>query len=329
MPDNWPDRHLRSLCVVVLLACSIPAFAGEKLKIRLSFDAPASDARAIALTEKFGPGIASFAEFEPHWNGSLFRQGTEVIAVARGNLDMTVTSAQQLAEFVPAFSIFTAGYVHRDAGHQVRVFNDELMAPLKQQVEQKLGIKLLAVMYLGRRQLNLRTDQRVMTPADLKGIKLRMPGSATWQFLGQALGASPTPMAFSEVYTALQTGAVDGQDNPLPTVVNAKFHEVTSQIILTSHIVDLNYIAFSKIIWDRLTPAQQSQLERAAVAAADHGRHQQLLLEGSLLDFLRASGLQIYEPDLDAFRKHVQDRYRASVYAQSWPAGLLERINEL
>ena len=70
-----------------------------------------------------------------------------------------------------------------------------------------------------------------------------MPGTDAWQFLGKTLGASPTPLAFNEVYTALQTGAVDGQDNPLPTVVDKKFYEVTKQIILTSHLVDLNYIA--------------------------------------------------------------------------------------
>jgi TRAP-type C4-dicarboxylate transport system substrate-binding protein len=84
-----------------------------------------------------------------------------------------------------------------------------------------------------------------------------MPGTDAWQFLGKALGANPTPMAFTEVYTALQTGSVDGQDNPLPTVVDAKFYEVTCQIALTSHLVDLNYVAFSKAVWDSLTPSSR------------------------------------------------------------------------
>jgi tripartite ATP-independent transporter DctP family solute receptor len=301
----------------------------EKITIRLSFDAPATDQRAIALVDRFRPGISAFAEFEPHWNGTLFRQGTELIAVARGNLDMTVTSAQQIAEYIPEFSIFTAGYVHRDAAHQVAVFNDELMAPFKQKVEDKLGIKLLAVMYLGRRQLNLRTDQKIVTPEDLAGVKLRMPGTSAWQFLGRALGANPTPMAFSEVYTALQTGAVDGQDNPLPTVVDSKFYEVTKQIILTSHMVDLNYIAFSKTIWDRLTPLQQSEVQHAAVDAANYARERQLALESSLVEFLRSEGLKVYEPDRKAFRDRVQKFYAESAYARSWPIGLLEQINAL
>ena len=99
-----------------------------------------------------------------------------------------------------------------------------------------------------------------------------MPGTDAWQFLGAALGASPTPFAFTEVYTALSTGAVDGQDNPLPTVVDAKFYEVTKQIALTSHLVDLNYVAFSKATWDGLTPDQQMTVQRAADAASAWGR---------------------------------------------------------
>ena len=108
------------------------------------------------------------------------------------------------------------------------------MDAFKQKAEEELGVKLLSVMYLGRRQVNLRQPKdelTVRTPADLEGVNLRMPGTDAWQFLGKALGAAPTPMAFSEVYTALSTGAVDGQDNPLPTVVDAKFYEVTNQIM--------------------------------------------------------------------------------------------------
>lgn len=112
--------------------------------------------------------------------------------------------------------------------------------------EKKLGVKLLAVMYPGRRQLDPRGTKKIMVPADLAGVKLRMPGTDAWQFLGRALGANPLPMAFTEVYTALQTGAIDGQDNPLPTDRDSKFYEVTQQIVLTSHLVDMNFLAFSK-----------------------------------------------------------------------------------
>ena len=103
--------------------------------------------------------------------------------------------------------------------------------------EDQLGIHILGPTYFGTRQVGLRIDKEIKTPADMAGIKLRMPGGDAWQFLGTALGANPTPMAYAEVYTGLQTGAIDGQDNPLPNVENMKFYEVMKQIVLTSHLV--------------------------------------------------------------------------------------------
>jgi tripartite ATP-independent transporter DctP family solute receptor len=314
---------------IVVTAMTSVAFAADKVVLRLSSVNSATDARAVALDTVFGPAIADFATFEPHWNGTLFKQGTELEAIARGNLDMSITSAQELAEFIPEFSIFSAGYLHRDAAHQVSVFNNDLMKPFKAQVEEKLGVKLLTVIYLGRRQLNLRIDKHIETPEDLAGVKLRMPGSAAWQFLGTALGANPTPMAFTEVYTALQTGAIDGQDNPLPTDKDAKFYEVTKQIVLTSHLVDLNYLAISKKKFDSLTPDQQAKLQKAADDASEWGRQRQLKLEDELAQFFKDKGLKVYTPNVDAFRTRVQKMYLESEYSKTWPKGLVEKINAL
>jgi len=291
-----------------------------------------TDMRSVAMVNVFAPMVAEFADYQPGYNGTMFAQGTELEAISRGNLTMSIASAQELAQFFPEFSIFATGYVHQDAAHQVRVFNDPLMEPFKKTAEEELGVKLLSVMYLGKRHVNLRftrDEVDVQTPADLAGVNLRMPGTDAWQFLGAALGASPTPLAFSEVYTSLSTGAVDGQDNPLPTVVDQKFYEVTKQIALTSHLVDLNYIAFSKEVWDKLSPAQQATVQRAADAAAAWGRLKQLDKENNLADFIRSQGVEIYTPDLAAFRDHVQAQYVGSEAAASWPDGVLERINAL
>jgi TRAP-type C4-dicarboxylate transport system substrate-binding protein len=316
----------------VAAGAALPAAADEKIKLVLAGSGSETDQRSVAMIEIFGPAVSEFASFEPSWNATLFAQGTELEAISRGNLEMSITSAQELGQFFPEFSIFTAGYVHQDAAHQVAVFNDPLMDPFKQTVEEGLGVKLLSVMYLGRRQVNLRQskdDLTVMTPADMAGVNLRMPGTDSWQFLGKALGASPTPMAFAEVYTALQTGAVDGQDNPLPTVVDAKFYEVTNQIVLTSHLVDLNYIALSLAVWEEMTPEQQAIVQKAADDAAEFGRLNQLQKEDELVAFLEKQGLAIYEPDLAAFREHVQAEYLKSEFAETWPEGVLEKINAL
>ena len=303
------------------------AMAQDKVTLRLSTPATPTDQRSVALAEVFAPAVADFASFEPHYNATLFKQGTELEAIARGNLEMSITSAQELATIYPEWSIFTAGYLLRDAEHQKNVFESGIMDEMKQKVEDELGVKLLTVMYLGRRQLNLRADDRVETPEDLDGVKLRMPGTDAWQFLGSALGANPVPIAFTEVYTALQTGAVDGQDNPLPTVRDSKFYEVTSQIVLTSHLVDQNYLAISKAVWDELTPEQQAVVQTAADDAAALGRERQLALEDELAEFFRAEGLEVYEPDVDAFRERVQAAYLESEFAKDWPEGMLEQVN--
>jgi len=310
-------------------AAARPVLAQDKIQLRMSTVATETDQRSVALAEVFGPGVAAFANYEPHYNGTLFKQATELEAIARGNLEMAITSAQELASFFPEFSVFTAGYLHRDAAHQVAVFNDPLMDPFKKKAEDELGVKLLTVMYLGRRQLNLRTEAEVMKPEDLSGVKLRMPGTDAWQFLGGALGANPVPVAFGEIYTALQTGAIDGQDNPLPTVRDSKFFEVTKQIILTSHLVDLNYLALSKKVWDAMTPEQQAATQAAADAAAEAGRTRQLALEAELEQFFKDQGLKVYTPDVDAFRARVQAAYLASDYAKAWPEGIVDKINAL
>ncbi len=322
----------RALTVVTAAALAMPAMAQDKVTLRMSTPASETDQRSIALAEVFAPAVAEFATYEPHYNGSLIAQGSELETIASGDLEMSITSAQELGQFFPEFTIFATGYVHQNAAHQVAVFNDPLMDPFKQKVEDELGVKLLAVMYLGQRHVNLRQTKdelTVMTPADLAGVNLRMPGTDAWQFLGKALGANPTPMAFTEVYTALQTGSVDGQDNPLPTVVDAKFYEVTSQIALTSHLVDLNYVAFSKAVWDELSADQQATVQAAAEAAAESGRQAQLEKEANLVSFLTEQGLAVYEPDLKAFREHVQAQYAGSDLAAGWPEGVLDKINAL
>lgn len=312
---------------------STAAYAdGHAVQLRLSTSGSETDARSVAMADVFGPAVSEFASYEPSYNATLFAQGTELEAISRGNLEMAITSAQELAQFFPEFSIFATGYVHQDAAHQVRVFNDPLMAPFKAKAEEELGVKLLSVMYLGKRHVNLRQSREeldVQTPADLAGVNLRMPGTDAWQFLGAALGASPTPMAFSEVYTGLATGAVDGQDNPMPTVVDKKFYEVTKQIALTSHLVDLNYIAISKSVWDGMTAEQQVGVQAAADAAAAVGRLRQLDMEANLTSFLEENGVEVYSPDLAAFRNHVQAQYVGSEFAASWPEGVLDKINAL
>lgn len=309
---------------------AVPAWAQNKTLLRISTPAVPDDWHAKMWTvlkdalDKSAPGEF---DVQVNLNAALFKQGAEPAAMARGNLELASISAFDIAKLLPEFSIFTAGYVLRDPKHQQAVFNGPIGDEMFKRVSDKLDVTVLATAYLGTRQVNLRDTRKVTTPADLKGVKLRMPGSKEWLFLGEALGATPTPLAFGEVYLGLKTGTIDGQDNPLPTVRAAKFYEVTRQLVLTSHLVDGVFIAVANKTWNALGAAQKQKLKAAAQAAAQYNNDNRLKEEAQLVDFFKHEGLQVTTPDVDAFRKAVQQAYAASDYAKAWPQGLLERIN--
>ena len=326
-------RHLLAACVSALAlgGLATSALAQTKTTLRISSPAVPDDWHAKMWTvfkdtlEKSAPNQF---DVQINLNAALFKQGAEPAAMARGNLELASISAFDIAKLVPAFSIFTAGYVIRDPQHQQKVFNGPIGAELFKAVSDKMEVTVLSTVYLGTRQLNLREVRNVRTPADLKGVKLRMPGSKEWLFLGNALGATATPLAFGEVYLGLKTGTIDGQDNPLPTARAAKFYEVTKQLVLTQHLVDSLFITISNKSWNALTPAQKQQVSAAAQAAAKFNNENRIKEEGQLVDFFKQQGLQVSTPDVEAFRKTVQAAYGQSDYAQVWPAGLLDRINQ-
>ena len=320
-----------ALCAAAALgAVGLPALAQTKTVLRISMPAVPDDWHAKMWTvfkdalEKSAPG-----EFDVqiNLNASLFKQGTEPAAMARGNLELSSISAFDIAKLVPEFSIFTAGYIVKDPDQQQKIFNGPIGAELFKLVSEKMEVTPLATVYLGTRQVNLREVKNVKTPADLKGVKLRMPGSKEWLFLGNALGATSTPLAFGEVYLGLKTGTIDGQDNPLPSVRAAKFYEVTKQIVLTSHLVDGIFIAISNKSFNALSAAQKQKVTAAAQAAATFNNENRLKEEAQIVEFFKKEGLQVTTPDLAAFRKTVQEAYLNSEYGQTWPKGLLDRIN--
>jgi len=309
---------------------ALPTLAQTKTVLRISTPAVPDDWHAKMWTvfkEQLEKTAPSEFDVQINLNATLFKQGTEPAAMARGNLELSSISAFDIAKLVPEFSIFTAGYVVRDPEQQQKIFNGPIGAELFKAVSEKMEVTPLATVYLGTRQVNLREAKPVKTPADLKGVKLRMPGSKEWLFLGDALGATATPLAFGEVYMGLKTGTIDGQDNPLPSVRAAKFYEVTKQIVLTSHLVDGIFIAISNKSFNALTPAQKQKVTAAAQAAAAYNNENRIKEESQLVEFFKKEGLQVSTPDVDAFRKSVQATYQASDYAKVWPKGLLDRIN--
>jgi TRAP-type C4-dicarboxylate transport system substrate-binding protein len=312
------------------LTAGVASGAAAQDKPVLKFAAVFSDTdiRADAMRQ-LGEAVAGDFTFQPHFGATLFKQGTELVALQRGNLETGIVAPQDIAKQLPSWSILTAAYLFRDAGHLKQFFESEAGQEMKTMAEEELGIHIIAPVYFGARQVNLKPEKTIKTPADLAGIKLRMPGGDAWQFLGTALGANPTPMAYSEVYTGLQTGAIDGQDNPLPNDYNMKFYEVTSQIVLTSHLIGYDLFAVSGETWKALSDEQRRTLESEVEKAVDWSTQKHLDEEARLVQFFKDEGLKVYAPDLDAFRKHAQQMYLESDFAKDWPEGMLDKINAL
>ncbi|MDO5528069.1 MAG: TRAP transporter substrate-binding protein DctP [Paracoccus sp. (in: a-proteobacteria)] len=321
-------RHMllgASAAAMVLAGASM---AGAQERLRFSAVFSDQDIRAEMMS-RFAEEAGEEFDFNGYYGASLFRQGTELVALQRGNLEMGNIAPQDFAEQAPEWSLLTSAYLFRDAEHLNEFFRSEAGEEMKAIISDKLGVHVLGPTYFGTRQVGLRGDRQINTPADMNGVRLRMPGGDAWQFLGQALGANPTAVAYAEVYTALQTGAIDGQDNPLPNVQNMKFYEVMDQIVLTSHLVGFDLLTVSGEFWDGLTPEQQEKIQTAADNAIAWSTERHLEEEAELVAEFEGYGLNIYEPDLDAFRSYAQERYLESPQAENWPEGMLDRINAM
>jgi TRAP-type C4-dicarboxylate transport system substrate-binding protein len=301
-------------------------WAQARPKLRFTAVATEQDIRADAF-KAFGESVKDRYDFEAFFGGNLFKQGTELVAMQRGNVEMANLSPQDISKQIPAWSILTAAYLFRDADHLQKTFDGPVGAEFKKMVRDQLGIQILTPVYFGTRQVNLRSTKKISTPADMAGTKLRMPPGEAWQLLGEAMGANPTPVAFAELYTALQSGAVDGQDNPLPTSRTMKFHEVTKQFVLTNHLVGYDVFSVTTKIWDAMTPAQQQDFQAKADKAISVSTAKHLAQEKEMVDFFKSQGLDVYSPNVDAFRDNAQKKYLASSLSADWPKGMLERIN--
>ena len=175
-------------------------------------------------------------------------------------------------------------------------WNSDLGAQMKKMAEDEAKVKILGPTFFGTRQVGLKPKKKINTPADMAGIKLRMPPGDAWQMLGSSLGANPTPMAFAETYTGLQTGAVDGQDNPLPNVQAMKFNEVMSQIVLTSHLIGYDLLTINLKTWNAMSPEKQKSFQAAVDKALKWSTAEHLKRETELADEMKKAGLEVYTP---------------------------------
>ena len=265
--------------------------------------------------------------------GAIYTQEGELAACREGTLDMSYYSGGWLAEFVPYLSMFSAVYTFSGYNHMTKVLNGEIGKRIFEEVAQKTGVRPLAAFYLGTRQLNVvEKVGPVRKPEDMKGVKLRTPASPTWIALGKALGGSPTPMSFGEVYMGLKTGAIEGQDNPLPTDKNAKFYEVTKYITLTDHLADSVWPTINEKRWQSFSDIDKLVIRKALEKAREFCDETNLKAEAELLDFFREQGLIIIEdPDKEAFAAYAKNSYltESKDVSKDWDIVLYEEIQAL
>src|SRR5690606_13021847 len=306
---------------------TLPAMSAEPVKLRFADSTTADAPRSVALVDIFAKQLGPDFSFEPYFGSTLYKQGTEIVAVQRGNLEMALMPPSDFAKQVPAFSILTAAYLVRDAAHLKAIFNSEIGDEFKKMARDEMGIVVLAPAYYGTRHVNLKGDKKIEKPEDLAGIKLRMPGGEAWQFLGESIGANPVALDYAEVYTGLQTGAIDAQDNPLPNNKLMKFHEVTDQIVLTGHNVGFGLLLISAKLFDSLTPEQQNRMQEAADEAFAWSDAEDINQEEELIEYFKGEGLEVYTPDMESVR--ANKNYHESPLSKDWPEGMLEKINAL
>lgn len=306
----------------------LPAWGQDKPTLRFAAVFSDRDIRADMI-RMLAKDLEAHVKIEPYYGGTLFKQGTELVALQRDNLELGNVSPQDISKQLPAWSILTSAYLFRDANHLNAFFASEMGGQMKQMAEDQLKVKILGPTFFGTRHVGLKPKKRINTPADMAGIKLRMPPGDAWQLLGRSLGANPTPVAFAETYTALQTGTVDGQDNPLPNVQAMKFNEVMSQIVLTSHLIGFDLLTVNLKTWNSMSAERKQAVQAAVDKSLAWSTAEHLKREAELANGFKGQGLDVYTPDLKAFREHAQKVYLASDEAKHWPAGLLDKINAL
>jgi TRAP-type C4-dicarboxylate transport system substrate-binding protein len=312
---------------IFALAAARSAAAQNKQKLRFSSAFTETDLRAEAY-KSFAAAIKDDFEFEPYWGNTLFKQGTELVALQRDNLDLCNLAPADISKQIPAWSLLTSAFLFRDADHMKKTFKSDVGKEFIKMAKDQLGIQIITPVYFGSRSINLKPDKQIKTPADMAGIKLRMPPGEFWQFLGESLGANPTPVAYAELYTALQSGTVDGQDNPVVASKLMKFDEVTTQFVLTKHVIAYDVMSIRSKIWDAMKPEQQAKFQAAADKMSDENIKRFDAQEVEALEYFKKEGKKVYLPDVAAFRSFAQKKY-VDKYGKDWPKGAIEKINAI
>lgn len=245
------------------------------------------------------------AEIYPSGQLGGEREMQEMISL--GTLEMTLTGV--IVVYEPLFALFEAPFLYRDREHIKKMHESALVAELGESLIKK-GIRLVAFYENGFRNIT-NSKRPINSPEDVKGLKIRTPENMAQVETFKALGAIATPMSYSELYTALQQGVVDGQENPLQNIWTAKMYEVQKHLAMTGHIYNSGYVIVNNKFWTSL-PSDLRKIADQSIREASHYQMDMVAaLDKELLGKLKAKGMQVTFPDREAFRKATAAAYDA------------------
>ena len=283
---------------------------------------------SVAMMDKVAKDVADKTsgevKIETFPNGQLGGSRDIIEATSSGAIQMVDEGAAQFGQFVSAFSILEAPYLWTSAEHMRRALASNLVDPMNADLVSKRQMRVVGSTYYGTRHVTS-GSRDVRTVADMQGFKLRIPEVDTYRAMAEAWGAKATPLNFGELYLALSQGAVDGQENPLPTIQSGKFFEVQKHLILTAHIMTPRLIVVNEAAWKGLSASQQGVLHDALAKFGKEQDDEILRQESGLVDTLRQAGMQVPQIDADSFRKPVLASVPAKFEAK-WGKGLWDKV---
>ena len=220
-----------------------------------------------------------------------------------GTVDIIYTGQLFAGRFYGPIAIGGAPFVFRDYDHWAKFRTSDLFGELAGGYEQTTGNHIVTLTYYGERQTT--SNREILKPEDMAGLNIRVPDAPLYKMFPEAVGANPTPIAFAEVYLALQNGTVEAQENPLTTIEAKKFYEVQKYIVLTGHIVDHLNTVLSKSLWAKLSDEDRQIFTDVAQEAAERASKQIQAREVELVGFFKDKGLEVTEVDTAGFKEAV------------------------
>ena len=223
-------------------------------------------------------------------------------AVSNGTQQLITEGAANFGAWIPSISVTEAPYIWRNPAHLIKAMNGPLLEKYNEQLIKARGMRIVGAVYYGTRHLTT-SDRAIKTVNDAKGLKVRVPENDVFKAMAESWGAKPTPMNFNELYLALKTGTVDGEENPLPTIKSGKFNEVQKYIILTGHVLTPRLVVVNDATWQKIPAADRKIVEETMKIHMAWADEQIMKQEVALIDEFKATGVTIIQPDVESFRK--------------------------